>query len=90
MHFTVAGSDYIVPDSFIVDSTNAMIGDIFCFNVTIIDDEAVGNDLYFSISLAVHDSNTRARILPYNSTTEVKITEDTTDCKLQYVYIALA
>lgn len=75
--------DYIVQDSVTVDSSHAKIGDIFCFNVTIIDDNAVGNDLYLYISLDVHDSN--ARILPNNSTSVVKIMEDTIDCKLQSV-----
>ena len=79
--------DYTVPGTLIIDSTNANIGDIFCFNATIIDDHVVGSNLYFIISLSVQGFDKHTGVVPYNSTSEVMIIEDTIDCEFQLLCI---
>lgn len=78
-----AGSDYTIPDTLSIDSTHAVIGDQYCLNATITDDNAVDNEEYFIVSFSVQDRNyTRAGVKSNYSSSLVTITEDTADCKL--------
>ncbi|KAL5503111.1 hypothetical protein EMCRGX_G010015 [Ephydatia muelleri] len=72
------GSEYIMPDVLTINTTNSMIGDVFCLNVTILDDHAVDSDKYFIVSLTPQVSK-HFGIMPNSSTSIVTITEDTSD-----------
>ena len=73
-----------MPDVLKINTTNSMIGDVFCLNVTILDDHAVDSDKYFIVSLTPQVSK-HFGIMPNSSTSIVTITEDTSDRKHCYM-----
>ncbi|KAL5503337.1 hypothetical protein EMCRGX_G010266 [Ephydatia muelleri] len=73
-----AGSDYIIPHTISIDSTYAVIGNIFCLNATILDDFTVEYDEYFIVFIAVQNQS-RVNVISNYSTSVVTVTEDIMD-----------